>query len=204
LELDSSVSGNAKQELILFHKINRTRSKKMRYKPLEALAASCILVVCRLQKIGRTEKEVLAVCMCTKRHLAIVLRGVNRAIVEMCNRHVPVSNTKDVIQRFCANLNVSALVVSTATQIVQEIDKRGVCQSRLISSVAGAAIFMACIVCNTHTSTDAALLLKEVSAVSGAADATIREVCKKLHVYSKRILPVRYHGADISVLLKNE
>jgi transcription initiation factor TFIIIB Brf1 subunit/transcription initiation factor TFIIB len=83
----------------------------------------------------------------------------------------------------------------------QEIDKRGVCQSRLISSVAGAAIFMACIVCNDNTCADADKLLKSVSVVSGAADATIREVCKTLYVYSERILPQRYVGADLTHLL---
>jgi transcription initiation factor TFIIIB Brf1 subunit/transcription initiation factor TFIIB len=99
-------------------------------------------------------------------------------------------------------MNVSERVVATATHIVQEIDKRGVCQSRLISSVAGAAIFMACIVCKQHTYVDAVDLLNSVSSVSGAADATIREVCKTLYIYSERILPQRYMGSDLTLLLQ--
>jgi hypothetical protein len=45
-------------------------------------------------------------------------------------------------------------------------------------------------------------LLKSVSGVSGAADATIREVCKTLYIYSERILPVRYVGSDLTLLLQ--
>jgi transcription initiation factor TFIIIB Brf1 subunit/transcription initiation factor TFIIB len=120
MDLNQSIVAQAKDELRLFYKeLNRAGSKKMRCRPFEALAASCVLVVCRFKKIGRTEKEILAVCSCTKRHLAIVLRGVNRVICEMSNRRVPVSCPKDVIERFCANMNADALVVKTATHVVQ-------------------------------------------------------------------------------------
>jgi hypothetical protein len=67
---------------------------KLKDKPHEALAASCVLVTCRFKNIGRTEKELLAVCSFTKRQLAMVLRGVNRVICELSNRHVPVSTAK--------------------------------------------------------------------------------------------------------------
>jgi transcription initiation factor TFIIIB Brf1 subunit/transcription initiation factor TFIIB len=67
---------------------------KLRHRPLDALAASCIIVVCRFQNIGRTEKEILAVCSCTKKQLAVVLRGVNRVVCELSNRRVPVSTAK--------------------------------------------------------------------------------------------------------------
>jgi transcription initiation factor TFIIIB Brf1 subunit/transcription initiation factor TFIIB len=81
---------------------------------------------------------------------------------------------QDVIQRFCTNMCVSRLVAVTATHTIKEIDKRGMCQSRLISSVAGAAIFISCLVCNTDVDTDTIKLLKTVSMTSGAADATIK------------------------------
>ena len=71
-------------------------------------------------------------------------------------------------------MHMSALVVATATHIVQEIDKRVMCQSLLISSVAGAAIFMAYIVCKKDVDTREIEILQAVSAVSGAADATIK------------------------------
>jgi transcription initiation factor TFIIIB Brf1 subunit/transcription initiation factor TFIIB len=82
-------------------------------------------------------------------------------------------STQDVIQRFCTNMNVSASIASIAIHIVREIDKRGICQSRLISSVAGAAIFTSCLVCN-DMDTDEVQILKAVSIASGAADATIK------------------------------
>jgi hypothetical protein len=119
LELNSSIITHAKKEAVLFQKINSERVRKMRYRPLEALAASCVVVVCRLQNIGRTEKEILAVCSCTKKHLALVLKAVNRGIVECSKRHVPTSNTQDVIQRFCTNMQMPALVAKTATHIVK-------------------------------------------------------------------------------------
>jgi hypothetical protein len=45
-------------------------------------------------------------------------------------------------------------------------------------------------------------LVKTVSIASGAADATIKEVCKALHPYRDRILPLKYVGTDLSILLK--
>jgi transcription initiation factor TFIIIB Brf1 subunit/transcription initiation factor TFIIB len=71
-------------------------------------------------------------------------------------------------------MRMSALVTATATHVVQEIDKRGICQSRLISSVAGAAIFTACLVCKKDLDIDEEAILKSVSTASGAADATIK------------------------------
>jgi hypothetical protein len=99
--------------------MERPRKKRLRHRPEEALAASCVLVVCRMKSIGRTEKELLAVCACTKRHLALVLRDVNRVVFELSNQRVPTSNTRDVIERFCANMNISFVVASTAKHIVQ-------------------------------------------------------------------------------------
>jgi transcription initiation factor TFIIB len=202
---------------------------KLRHRPREALAASCVIVVCRFQKIGRTEKEVLAVCVCTKKHLAVVLRGVTRVICELSKRRMPVSTAKvnhpapmlspialyssedsepciysasqDVIQRFCTNMNIPILVASTASHIVKEIDRRGICQSRLISSVAGAAIFIACLVCEQEVKPQGVELVQAVSSASGAADATIKEVCKALYPYKSRILPTRYIACDLSILL---
>jgi hypothetical protein len=120
LELGSSISAQAKAEVLLFHKNNGgSGRKKMRYKPFEALAASCVLVVCRFKQIGRTEREVLAVCSCTKRNLALVLRGVNRSIVELSNRRIPCSVPSDVVERFCANMQTSKTVVKTANHVLQ-------------------------------------------------------------------------------------
>jgi transcription initiation factor TFIIIB Brf1 subunit/transcription initiation factor TFIIB len=86
--------------------------------------------------------------------------------------------------------------------VVQEIDKRGFCQSRLISSVAGAAILMACVVCEKDVNIEGVRLAKAVSIASGAADATIKEVCKTLYMYKDRILPQQYLGSDLSILLE--
>jgi hypothetical protein len=61
---------------------------------------------------------------------------------------------------------------------------------------------MACIVCKNGTEMDTEGLLKEVSGVSGAADATIKEVCKALHAYRDRLLPHKYLGSDLSILLR--
>jgi transcription initiation factor TFIIIB Brf1 subunit/transcription initiation factor TFIIB len=201
LDLDTSVSTQARREVSLFKKTNRAGGMKMRYRPQEALAAACIIVVCKFKNIGRTEKEILAVCTCTKKTLATVLRGVNRSIVELSNRRIPPSTARDVIQRFCTNMKMPQLVAKTALHIVHEIDRRGICQSRLISSVAGAAIFMACVVCREDVNIEGLELAKAVSIASGAADATIKEVCKALYTYKDRILPQKYLGSDLSILL---
>jgi hypothetical protein len=119
LHLDGSVAIHARKELKIFQQAQRVGAIKLKCRPVEALAASCVLVVCRFKNIGRTEKELLAVCTCTKRHLAMVLRGVNRAIALVSKRNVPVSNAQDVIQRFCTNMQLSQQIVKTATHIVQ-------------------------------------------------------------------------------------
>jgi hypothetical protein len=67
--------------------------------------------------------------------------------------------------------------------------------------VAGAAIFTASLVCQQSTDVDELELVKTVSIATGAADATIKEVCKELYPYMDRILPPAYRGSDLSVLL---
>jgi hypothetical protein len=95
---------------------------------------------------------------------------------------------------------LGVLVGDYSDVVEQEVDRRGICQSRLISSIVGGAIFMACVVCGEQDQ-DGSKLVATVSAASGAADATIREVCKTLYIYRDRILPVCYIGHDASMLL---
>ena len=73
---------------------NKIGGMKLLHRPREALAAACVIVVCRFKHISRTEKEILAVCSCTRKHLAVVLRGVNRVVYELSKRRVPVSTSK--------------------------------------------------------------------------------------------------------------
>lgn len=203
LDLDLSIVTHAKKELRLFYKEkDRKGGIKLRSHPHEALAAACILVACRFRNVGRTEKEVLAVCTCTKRQLAVVQRGLHRVICEISNRRIPTSTPKDVLQRFCTNLRLNSVIVSVAKHIATELDKRGICQSRLVASVSGAVIFVASLLCrDTGDPKTDRELLRAISAATGAADATIKEVCKTLHDYKDVLLPSEYACVDLSTLL---
>ena len=176
---DESICGKAKYiSDILYDERQGLPNRVIAHRPREALVASCILVAYRIQGVGRTEKEMLAICSCTKKQLSRVLKAINTLLDYTIGRIAPVSNAVDLIQRFCSHLKVSRVVCTTATHVVREIDRRGICSSRLISSKAAAAIFMSCLACNENTTHNGPDLVAAVSLASGAAPTNIREVCK--------------------------
>lgn len=173
----------------------------MTSKPAEALVASCILVACRIKGNARTLKEILAMCSCTKKQLSKVLKGVNRVVADIMMRTSDGNTTIAVIPRFCSYLGVSAHVSVLAVHVVLEIERRGICASRVSSSVAAAAILMACIVCEARMCGNVTNVFAAVSSASGAAEATIREVCKLLYVHRGVLLPITYTNKDLSILV---
>jgi transcription initiation factor TFIIB len=202
LALNSLVATEAKEELNAFcHEITRAGGMRMTSKPAEALVASCILVACRIKGNARTLKEILAMCSCTKKQLSKVLKGVNRVVADIMMRTSDGNTTIAVIPRFCSYLGVSAHVSVLAVHVVLEIERRGICASRVSSSVAAAAILMACIVCEARMCGNVTNVFAAVSSASGAAEATIREVCKLLYVHRGVLLPITYTNKDLSILV---
>jgi transcription initiation factor TFIIIB Brf1 subunit/transcription initiation factor TFIIB len=202
LALNNLVATEAKEELNAFWQENsRTGVMKMASKPAEALVASCVLVACRVKGNARTLKEILAMCSCTKKQFSKVLKGVNRVVGDIMMRSSESNTTIAVIPRFCSFLGVSTHVSVLAVHVVLEIERRGICASRVSSSVAAAAILMACIVCDARVSGNVTNVFSAVSCASGAAEATIREVCKLLYIHRNVLLPLIYTGKDLSLLV---
>jgi transcription initiation factor TFIIIB Brf1 subunit/transcription initiation factor TFIIB len=202
LYLNSFIAVEAKEEINAFFKeSSRVGGMKLPSKPVEALVASCILVACRIKGNARTLKEILAICSCTKKQLSKVLKGVNRVVSDIMRRVSDGNTTIEVIPRFCSNLGVSQHISLVAVQVALEIERRGICASRVSSSVAASAILVACVVCDGNISGNVTNIFSAVSAASGAAEATIKEVCKILYRHRGLILPSMYIHRDLSVLV---
>ena len=106
-------------------------------KSQEALVGAVVLLACRVKNVGRTMKEILPVCSATKKDLGKAMKVVQKLVHETTGIMAPQSNASDVIQRFCSHLKVSQEVVQAAVHIVEEIQKRGLCQGKVNASIAG-------------------------------------------------------------------
>jgi transcription initiation factor TFIIB len=178
------------------------RRNRLSHRPRDALVAALVSVAYRLKSVGRTEKEILAMCSCSKKQLARVLRGVNTVVQGSIGKIVPVVNAVDLVRRFCSHLRMPYKVSIIALHIISEIDKRGLCSSRLVSSRAGAAIFMSCLAYDAaYVDYGGLPLLQAVSLATGAAETTIKEVCKVLYTFRDVLIPVQYAHVDLSVMV---
>lgn len=161
---------------------------RLKDRPKEALFASCVLVACRVMKIGMTERLILGVCICTRKQLCSVLRGVHWINKKTLPAAVPNNSASDLVVRFCSNLSLPQKVVVITSHIIDEIDRRGIYLGRVVASVAAASILMACLATQSVVKCGDRTLIYAVSLVSGAAEATIKDIYKVVNYYPNTLV----------------
>eukprot|EP00285_Hemiselmis_virescens_P009597 CAMPEP_0173384302 /NCGR_PEP_ID=MMETSP1356-20130122/6880_1 /TAXON_ID=77927 ORGANISM="Hemiselmis virescens, Strain PCC157" /NCGR_SAMPLE_ID=MMETSP1356 /ASSEMBLY_ACC=CAM_ASM_000847 /LENGTH=465 /DNA_ID=CAMNT_0014339581 /DNA_START=9 /DNA_END=1406 /DNA_ORIENTATION=+ len=188
LNLNLAISMEAK-ELFKVVEDQKQAGRKVG-KDLEAIVASTVFIGCRIKNVPRTIKEILTVVKCTKHDLGKTLKAVTQLVQEVTGKVISSSKPSDVIERFCSHIKTSHDVTKAATEITDRaFEITSVAQGRVHASVAGAAIYMACLLREGQGTSSGLPLCKAVSEASGAAEATIRDVYKGLHAERHKLVP---------------
>ncbi|CAF1085714.1 unnamed protein product [Adineta steineri] len=150
----------------------------------DAIAAACIYIGCRHEGAQRTIKEICAIA--TSASKVEIGRCFKKIIRKLVDNNQPESmNTKNLIPRFCSQLqlNEEILIKKTAIHIAEQAKEFCDIQSRAPESIASASIYMAC------AAADDRQPLKDIATATGAAENTIRQVYKKLLPKAAELFP---------------
>uniref|UniRef100_A0A6U4KEN1 Transcription initiation factor IIB n=1 Tax=Hemiselmis andersenii TaxID=464988 RepID=A0A6U4KEN1_HEMAN len=195
LNLNSNISMEAKE---LYKAVEDERQKGIKVgKDVEAILASVVFLACRIKNVPRTIKEMLSVVKCTKHDLGRTLKVVTKIVTDATGKVIPTFDAKNIVERFCSSIGASHTVSKAAEEIVENVNESPtVAQGRVQASIAGAAIYMACLLREGEGTKSGIPLIAAVSSATGAAEATIRDVFKGMYVERHKLVPEWYANKE--------
>jgi len=161
-----------------------------RGKGAEARIAACIYIACRIKKVPRSFKEICAASNVKKKDIAHCFK--------LTKDHLDIGlgqlSGMDFVPRYCANLGLSPNVQRAAATIVMKITEFDLAAGKSPISIAGAAIYLA-----SQASSDKKSF-KEVAAVTGIAEPTLRVTYKLLVPRALELFPAdfKFEGSQPS------
>mmetsp|Transcript_21560 Transcript_21560/g.51902 ORF Transcript_21560/g.51902 Transcript_21560/m.51902 type:complete len:448 (+) Transcript_21560:104-1447(+) len=158
------------------------KEQKKSVRSTEALIVSCVYLACRDEGVPRTLKEMASVTEVTKKEMGKTFKHVQ----QLLGKTVQPTKPKDIVTRFCSNLGVSPELENLAIAISDAAASININEGRVYTSVAGAAIWMACLL-RAGTKDQRSCL--EIAHATGAAEATIRQTFRELHQSRDKLVP---------------
>jgi len=161
----------------------KLKADKKALRSIEAVVASTVYIACRDEGVPRTLKELCAVTSATKKDIGKTFKQVQ----QLLNKTVQPMKASDIITRFCSNLGLSSVAERGAIDIADKAAQENITEGRVYTSIAGAAIFMACLL--RQGTDDAKKSCYDISQATGAAEATIRQTYKDMHAKRHVLVP---------------
>ena len=165
--------------------------KLLRGKPLDAVIAACIFIACRQAHVPRTFREI-----CNLTHVSKKVLGQCYKALEQAFNLTPgssaaragatgVAGPEDLLVRYCNHLDLPPHVQAICKDIIVAAREHGIADGRSPVSIAGGAIYFACLLLGVSKA------VKDISAVAGVSEGTIK-------------LVYRLYYADRQKLVKDE
>lgn len=164
--------------------------KLLRGKPLDAVIAACIFIACRQAHVPRTFREI-----CNLTHVSKKVLGQCYKALEQAFNLTPgasaqagsgIVSTKQgpemLLTRYLNHLDLPPNVQGICSEIIVRARNRGIADGRSPISIAGGAIFFTCQLMGITKS------LKEISAVAGVSEGTIKLVYRFYYEYRQQLV----------------
>ncbi|KAI9465106.1 cyclin-like protein [Lactarius psammicola] len=150
--------------------------KLLRGKPLDGVIAACIFIACRQAHVPRTFREI-----CNLTHVSKKVLGRCYKVLDRAFNLTPGSNAahsgatgiagpEDLLGRYCNHLDLPPHVQKTSKDIIVAAREHGIGGGRSPVSIAGGAIYFACLLLGVSKT------VKEISMVAGVSEVTVRVV----------------------------
>ncbi len=170
--------GVKKTAAILYRKVINKRL--IRGRSIDALIAASLYAACRLRKVPRTLDEISKYSRQNKKDIGRSFR----LLIQKMSIHIPISNAKDYIPRFCADLKLSYQVQKKAADIIDMAINKSITSGKDPTGIAAAAIYIAAILKGERQSQ------REIADVAHVTEVTIRNRYKELVKKLKILLEV--------------
>ncbi|KAI0252061.1 cyclin-like protein [Lactifluus subvellereus] len=150
--------------------------KLLRGKPLDAVIAACIFIACRQAHVPRTFREI-----CNLTHVSKKVLGQCYKALEQAFNLTPgssaaragaagVAGPEDLLVRYCNHLDLPPQVQAICKDIIVAAREHGIADGRSPVSIAGGAIYFACLLLGVSKA------VKDISMVAGVSEGTIKLV----------------------------
>jgi len=151
--------------------------KLLRGKSLDAVIAACIFIACRQAHVPRTFREICQLTHVSKKTLGQCYKALEQAFnltpgASGDPNMAPSKGPEDLLSRYCNYLDLTPDVQSYARDIIVAAREHGIADGRSPVSIAGGAIFFTTWLMGQEQTA------KEISAVAGVSEGTIRIVFK--------------------------
>ncbi|KAJ2724835.1 transcription initiation factor IIB [Coemansia sp. Benny D115] len=191
MDLPSSVSMAACQ---LYRRVEE--SSLHRGKNIDAIAATCIFLVCRQQGVPRTFKEICALTHVSRKDIGRTFKYLKDKLGADAPAGSAVSSD-DLMGRFCANLSLLSTAQECAVMLNREAKRRDTLAGKSPVSVAGACIYMASHLVGQPREA------RVISHVAGVSEVTIKNSYKLLYKDRQHLVLGQMLEADPLASLDN-
>ena len=140
------------------------RRQLARGRSIEILVAAAIYAACRIGGVPRTLDEVQRATGLSKTRVGAAYRSLHRELALA----VQASRPEDFVQRFCSELGLDNRVERETLEILQRFGPPGRSTSVSPCGTAGAAIYLASLVCDEPRSE------KAIARIAGISEVTLR------------------------------
>jgi len=184
ISLPKSIVDSSKQ---LFKRADEERLLKG--KSVDAIIAACIFIACRQGRVPRTFKEIVALTSVSKKDIGACFKVLNRAF-ETTAQAASIATADSYVGRYCNHLGLAMPVQTVAVFIAHRIGEEGTLDGRNPITVASAAILFA------TTLLGQAKPAKEIAAVAGVQDGTIRAAYRLLLAQKEKLVDQKWFDAS--------
>ncbi|KAI9796249.1 MAG: transcription initiation factor IIB [Piccolia ochrophora] len=176
-------------------------AKAFKGKPQDALQAGCIFIACRQCGVPRTFKEVFALTKVPKKEVGNIFKKLekffsaqsrekmaqavqNGGIVNPKDDFTATASTKaqQLCLRYCNQLGLSNRTTKVCGELAEKMSRVGALAGRSPLSAAAACIYMTSYLMKQPKTA------KEISAVAGVSDGTIRTAYKFLYAEREKLI----------------
>eukprot|EP00656_Telonema_subtile_P054626 TRINITY_DN820_c0_g1_i1.p1 TRINITY_DN820_c0_g1~~TRINITY_DN820_c0_g1_i1.p1 ORF type:complete len:348 (+),score=101.75 TRINITY_DN820_c0_g1_i1:94-1137(+) len=151
------------------------KNKKLRGRSSEAIIAACVYIACRLEGVPRTLKEVAGQCAAPRKEIGSCFNHIKKEL--KLNDRMDTIRADDFMTRFCSHLDLPEGVRAAAGWIADKATEMRLVAGKSPVSVAAAAIFFACQLCEDKHFKDRS----EISKAAGVSEVTIRNSYKDMY-----------------------
>ncbi|CAF2431892.1 unnamed protein product [Rotaria sp. Silwood2] len=152
----------------------------------ETPIASCIYSACRQEGSPRTMKEICDISMVSVKELGRCFSKMKRSLSNPAA--IQSIDIKNLVPRFCNQLQLEQenLIRKTAIHIVERANEVCNIQGRAPSSIASAAIYMACLAASEQ------ITKKDIQKPTGVSEGVIRNVYRIMLPHAANLFPADF------------
>jgi transcription initiation factor TFIIB len=192
LSLQRSVGNRAKelfkryQDYLTLEDDGKTRKRTLRNEEIRVIMAGALFIACRNEKGARSYKEICGLTVVSKRDIGQIVKKIEAVLPDAKTAHQ--RDTEDFVTRFCNSLNLPRTTMRTADQVALAAREQEGVYGKTYVTIAAASIFLVCQLSDVSSRKTE----KEISAVTGVAEVTIRSTYRLILPHIASVVPADF------------